>query len=181
MLTEAQVQSARPQAKPYKLADWGGLYLYVSPLGGRSWRYDYILRGVKETLTIGQFPDFSLTDARERHAEARRLVARGESPAKAKQVEKRAAKEATKRAREARARERARSREEARERIPATPIAAFSEKKITELTASEGVFLANALAGVFADAFADRVISRWFERSGAGARAPENEEHPRGG
>jgi Arm DNA-binding domain len=181
MLTEAQVQSAGPQAKPYKISDWGGLYLYVSPLGGRSWRYDYVLRGVKETLTIGLYPDFSLAEARELHVEARRLVARGESPAKAKQAEKQAAKEAARAAREARVREEARAREEARvreevlKRIPTPQISAFAEKKLSEITAAEGIIFVNALAGVFADVLAERVISR-LERSSALARAPAPSE-----
>jgi hypothetical protein len=163
MLNDTQVQQAKARDKHCKFADQGGLYLYVSPTGAKSWRYDYYLHGGRETVTLGTYPEFSLAEARELHTEARRKVARGESPAKAKQAEKRVAKEAARAAREAEA------REKARERIPATPVAAFSDKKITELTAGEGIFLANALAGVFADAFADRVISRWFERGGAGA------------
>ncbi len=123
-------------------------------------------------MTLGQYPDFSLDEARELHAEARRLVARGESPAKAKQVSKEAAKEAARAAREARVREEARAREEARireevlKRIPTPQIAAFSEKKLSEITAAEGVVFVNALAGAFADVLAERVASR-LEKSQA--------------
>jgi integrase len=67
------------------------LYLYVSATGVKSWRYDYRLHGKRETLTLGRYPDVTLADARDSHAEARRHVARGESPAKSKQAEKEAA------------------------------------------------------------------------------------------
>jgi sRNA-binding protein len=100
------VQQAQARNKHYKLTDQGGLYLYISPKGGRSWRYDYYLCEKRETVTFGQYPDFSLAEARELHAKARQLVARGESPARAKQAEKRAAKEAARAAREAMALER---------------------------------------------------------------------------
>jgi integrase len=88
MLTDTKARQAKAHDKPYKLADQGGLYLYVSVTGSKSWRYDYRLRGKRETLTLGRYPDVTLADARDSHAEARRHVARGESPAKSKQVEK---------------------------------------------------------------------------------------------
>ena len=37
-LSEYQVRAARPQPKPYKLADGLGLALLVSPNGSRLWR-----------------------------------------------------------------------------------------------------------------------------------------------
>jgi hypothetical protein len=173
MLTDDQVQQAQARNKHYKLADQGGLYLYVSPKGGRSWRYDYYLCEKRETL----YPDFSLAEARELHAKARQLVARGESPARAKQVEKQAAKQAARAAREAEVREKTRAREEARvreeilRRIPTPQISAFSEKKLGEITASEGVIFVNAIASVLADTFAERIASR-LEKT----RAPSGEE-----
>jgi integrase len=57
----------------------------VTTSGAKSWRYDYRLAGGRETLTIGLYPDVSLTDARDALLAARRLVARGVSPARAKQ------------------------------------------------------------------------------------------------
>jgi hypothetical protein len=177
MLTELQVKEAQTTRKQHKLWDQGGLYLCVSRTGAKSWRYDYAIHGRRETVTFGLYPDFSLDEARELHAKARQLVARGESPAKAKRAEKQAAKEAASAEREAQVREKARAREEARireevlRRIPTPQISAFSEKKLSEITASEGVIFANAIASVLADTFADRVISR-LEKT----RAPSGEE-----
>jgi hypothetical protein len=91
MLSDTKARQARPREKPYKLADRGGLYLVVTPKGTKSWRYDYRLHGRRETLTIGTYPEAKLAEARERHMEARKGVARGESPSKQKRIEKRAA------------------------------------------------------------------------------------------
>jgi integrase len=94
MLSDTKARQARPRERPYKLADHGGLYLLVSPTGAKSWRYDYRLHGRRETLTIGAYPEAKLAEARERHLEARKRVARGESPSKQKRIEKLAAVEA---------------------------------------------------------------------------------------
>jgi hypothetical protein len=174
MLTDTQVRQAEARNKHYKLSDQGGLYLYISPKGGRSWRYDYYLCEKRETVTFGRLPDLSLAEARELHAKARQLVARGESPARAKQAEKQATKEAARAEREAQVREKARAREEARvreevlRRIPTPQITAFSEKKLSEITASEGVIFVNAIASVLADTFAERVIPRLEKRAPGG-------------
>lgn len=77
MLTDnKQVKTAKGRPEPYKLADQAGLYLYVSPSGAKSWRYDYRVVGRRHTLTIGQYPLIPLKEARDLHTDARR--ARGE-------------------------------------------------------------------------------------------------------
>jgi integrase len=88
MLTDTKLRQAKARSTPYKLADQGGLYLYVSSAGAKSWRYDYRFNGKRETLTIGKYPDITLAEARDIHAEARKAVARGISPAQAKRQEK---------------------------------------------------------------------------------------------
>lgn len=92
MLTDKAAKAAKAKPKPYKLYDRDALYLFVTapsamhPEGFKSWRYEYRLHGKRETLTYGRYPDLSLADVRELHAAARKLVAKGESPARAKQV-----------------------------------------------------------------------------------------------
>lgn len=96
MLTDTKVRLAKARQKPYKLADEKGLYLYVSPSGAKSWRYDYRLLGKRETLTLGRYPDVPLAGddgARERHQAARKLVEKRESPARVKQIKERAKRE----------------------------------------------------------------------------------------
>lgn len=88
MLTNTEAKAARATRKPYKLADRDGLYLFITPKGAKSWRYDYRLAGARETLTIGRYPETSLADAREALIKARRQVEHGESPARTKQDSK---------------------------------------------------------------------------------------------
>ena len=40
-LTDIQVRKAKPAEKPQRLFDGGGLYLEVSPSGGKLWRWKY--------------------------------------------------------------------------------------------------------------------------------------------
>jgi integrase len=88
------VKSAKPKAAPYKVADGGGLYLFVVPAGDKFWRYKFRLAGKEQTYGVGRYPDLSLALAREEHEKARKLVAQGISPVldrKAKKQEQLAA------------------------------------------------------------------------------------------
>jgi hypothetical protein len=62
------------------MTDGRGLFLWVTPSGGKLWRWKYRLKGVGKQMSYGQYPDVSLLDARERHAEARKLLAAGVDP-----------------------------------------------------------------------------------------------------
>lgn len=92
MLTDTKARAAKAKGKHYKLADRDGLYLFITPAGAKSWRYDYRIAGARQTLTIGRYPEISLEDARDKLAKARRMVAKEESPAEAKQADKAQAK-----------------------------------------------------------------------------------------
>lgn len=87
-LTETKVRNAKAGAKPFKLTDGSGLYLLVTPAGGRWWRFDYRFSGKRKTLSMGVYPDVSLKQARERRDDARRLVADGVDPGAVRQLEK---------------------------------------------------------------------------------------------
>ena len=80
MLTVKAIDSAKPKDKPYKLPDFEGLYLYVTPSGTKSWRYDYRFNGKRKTLTIGKYPYISLSDARNEKELARQLLSHGKDP-----------------------------------------------------------------------------------------------------
>ena len=84
MLTNASVKAARPRAAAYKVADSGGLHLYVAPTGLRSWRWRFRLSGKEQLLTIGSFPDIGLDQARAARDQARELLDRGEDPRQAR-------------------------------------------------------------------------------------------------
>jgi hypothetical protein len=81
-LNPSQVQNARPKEAPYKLRDGNGLYLLVNPRGGKAWRYEYRrpATGQRNTISLGTYPEVPLSRARERLAEARRLLAEGCDP-----------------------------------------------------------------------------------------------------
>lgn len=86
MLSALTVTRSKPRAKPYKLTDQKGLCLLITPTGGRYWRYNYRFNDKSRTLALGVFPEVSLADARERHMEARKLLAQGEDPSVHKKV-----------------------------------------------------------------------------------------------
>jgi integrase len=72
-LTVKAVEAAKPKDKPYKLADGAGLYLFVSPAGGKSWRANYTKAGKQATRTYGRYPEMSLADARKAHLGAKEV------------------------------------------------------------------------------------------------------------
>lgn len=80
-LTNIAVKNAKPKpdGKPLKVTDGGGLYLLVK-LAGKYWRYDYRYLGKRKTLAIGVYDDLSLSDARKIHEEAREQLAKGIDP-----------------------------------------------------------------------------------------------------
>lgn len=59
-----QVRKAAPAEKDYKLADAGGLYLFVTTKGAKSWRMKYRFAGKEKRLSFGLYPDVSLSAAR---------------------------------------------------------------------------------------------------------------------
>jgi integrase len=88
-LSETAVRNAKPKAKPYKIADSGGLFLVVMPNGSKYWRLRYFFDGKEKTLALGVYPDVSLADARERRANAKKHLAAGTDPVEAKKRAKR--------------------------------------------------------------------------------------------
>jgi hypothetical protein len=80
MLTETEVRAIKPVRYAGKVSDGGGLYLLVTPKGGRCWRYAYRFAQKQKTLALGIYPDVSLERARSRHEFARNLLAHGLDP-----------------------------------------------------------------------------------------------------
>src|SRR5713101_851517 len=87
-LTETRIRAARPAEKPYKVFDERGLFMLVTPSGGRLWRLRYRHGGVEKLLAIGAYPDVSLKRAREKRDDARKLLADGIDPSAKRRAEK---------------------------------------------------------------------------------------------
>ena len=88
MLTDTAIRKAKPQAKPYKMADARGLYVLVHPNGSRYWRWKYRVAGKEKVLSFGVYPEVSLAEARQRCDAARLQRRDGLDPS----AERRAAK-----------------------------------------------------------------------------------------
>ncbi len=87
-LTATKVKEAKPQERPRKLADGGGLYLLVQPNGAKYWRYKYRYGGKEKALALGVYPEVSLKSARQKHQAARDKLAQGADPGEVRKVEK---------------------------------------------------------------------------------------------
>lgn len=74
MLTDTKVRNEKPRDKPFKLADAAGLHLYVTPAGGKLWRFKYTFNGKEKLLSIGPYPAVSLADARKARDDAKAIL-----------------------------------------------------------------------------------------------------------
>lgn len=89
-LTHIAAQKAKPREKAYKLSDEKGLFLFITPAGGKYWRLKYRFGGKEKKLAFGVYPEVSLAEAREKRDKARKLIADNIDPGVVKQASKRA-------------------------------------------------------------------------------------------
>src|SRR5450759_1698448 len=89
-LTEMAIKKAKPEAKAYKMSDGGGMFLLVQPTGSKWWRLKYRISGKEKMLSIGVYPDVTLSEARDRREQARKLLANGGDPSAIKKAAKQA-------------------------------------------------------------------------------------------
>jgi integrase len=90
-LTDSAIKTAKPKAKAYRISDSSGLYLEVSPAGGKLWRMKYRFLGKEKRIALGKYPEVSLKDARESRDAARKLLATGTDPSVTRKAAKAAA------------------------------------------------------------------------------------------
>lgn len=69
---------------PGLTADGGGLYFRVTPTGGRSWVFRYMVDGRRRDMGLGPYPDITLAAAREKATTLRRQKLDGVDPLAAK-------------------------------------------------------------------------------------------------
>lgn len=90
-LSEMKVRNAKPKSKDYKIFDGGGLFLLITPSGGKLWRLRYFFNKKEKKIALGSYPEISLLDARIRRDSARSQLAHGLDPSVIIKDQKRAA------------------------------------------------------------------------------------------
>ena len=79
-LTDTHIRSLKPDLRPRKYFDGGGLFLFIPTSGSKLWRMAYRFDGKSKLLSFGEYPAVSLKDARERREDAKRMLSRGIDP-----------------------------------------------------------------------------------------------------
>lgn len=92
-ITDVVIRNAKPGEKSWRLFIGGGLYLEITPAGGKRWRQKYRFGGKEKLLAHGTYPEITLAVACERREAARKLLAHGIDPGEQKKVEKAASEE----------------------------------------------------------------------------------------
>ena len=87
-LSDTAIRNAKPGEKPIRMFDGGGLYVEISPAGGKLWRLKYRIDGKEKRLALGAYPDVGLKEARERREAARKLLADGIDPGENRKAQK---------------------------------------------------------------------------------------------
>ena len=87
-LTDFQIKNLKYTGKPMKVADGGGLYLYLSASGKKLWRLGYYFERKPKVLSFGEYPVVTLQKAREKRQEAKQLLADGIDPAAKRKIAK---------------------------------------------------------------------------------------------
>lgn len=80
-LGDTEIRNAKAKDKPYKLYDGNGLYLYITTKGRKYWRIDYKTPlGKRATLSVGEYPAVTLSNARSQNLEVKTQLANGIDP-----------------------------------------------------------------------------------------------------
>lgn len=80
-LSDIKLRNLKPRDKAYQESDGGGLFIEVMPGGAKSWRIRYRLGDKQEKANLGEYPTFSLAEARAWRDQVKTLATRGVSPA----------------------------------------------------------------------------------------------------
>ena len=192
-LTDTEIRKTKPAAKAYRLPDTKGLFLFVTPTGGKLWRYKYRHGGLQKLMAIGKYPDVPLALARERHAEARRLLATGIDPMEKRKAAKTAEKAAAENSFRTiaglwfehwRAEKSAQHVDATRRRMDANILPLLGARPITEIEAPELVTMVKMIEGRGAADLAKRAmqnvgqIFRYAIAHGYAKRNPASEIRP---
>lgn len=80
-LSDTRLRTLKPADKAFSESDGGGLYIEVMPTGKKRWGLKYrTLAGKQETVRLGDYPAYSLAEARTWRDDCKALAVRGLSP-----------------------------------------------------------------------------------------------------
>jgi len=89
LLSALDVSRAKPKTKPYRLADGGGLYLWVPTSGVKVWQFRYRHGGKPQTATLGKLSTVqALAWARAKAEEARSRAEAGDHLTRVKAIKR---------------------------------------------------------------------------------------------
>jgi integrase len=94
-LSDTKIRTAKSTGKQMAMFDGGGLYLLITPSGGKLWRLKYRFEGREKLLSLGTYPEISLADARMRRDDARSQVSHGIDPGVLRKAQRQAKTEET--------------------------------------------------------------------------------------
>lgn len=168
MLTDTQCKNANSEGNSIrKLADSGGLYLWVYADGRKYWRLRYWLSGKEKSLSLGVYPEVSLKKARAARDDARKCLDAGLDPSAERRAEKLHKREAASNSFEAVAREWlakqthiwvARHAEDVRRRLEKNSFPHIGRRPIAEIEAPELLAMARKIEERGAYDHAHRVL-----------------------
>lgn len=87
-LNDAKIRNVKPSARPFNVSDSHGLYLHVKPTGSRLWYFRYYFFGKETRIALGAYPLISLSEARQKRDELRKLLVQNINPAQQRAAEK---------------------------------------------------------------------------------------------
>jgi integrase len=87
-LTDTALRNLKLADKQYKLTDAQGMYLLITPSGGKYWRLKYRYGGKEKTLALGTYPEVPLKEARDKRDQARKQITEGHDPSQLKKQKK---------------------------------------------------------------------------------------------
>ena len=79
-LSDIKIRNAKPNDKPYKLTDGGGLYVLIKPTASKLWQLKYRYMGKEKTFSVGAYPLVGAAEAREIRDNVKKLLKNGVDP-----------------------------------------------------------------------------------------------------
>lgn len=87
-LTNQEIKNAKPKDKQYKLSDGKGLFLLITAKGQKYWRLAYRFGSKQKTLSLGVYPEITLSKARQEVEKAREALRNSQDPGETKRIQK---------------------------------------------------------------------------------------------